>query len=85
MQKNISTMNLLDLPDCMLEQILECLSYDEIAKQRIVSSFGTINLKLKERRNRKNNNNNNGNCVRLSIGLPKIQYNMSEFAQFRIS
>lgn len=30
-------MNLLDLPDCMLEQVLEYLSYDEIAKQRIVS------------------------------------------------
>lgn len=30
-------MNLLDLPDCMLEQVLELLSYDEIAKQRIVS------------------------------------------------
>lgn len=37
MQKNIANMNLLDLPDCMLEQILEYLSYDEIAKQRIVS------------------------------------------------
>lgn len=30
-------MHLLDLPDCMLEQVLEFLSYDEIAKQRIVS------------------------------------------------
>lgn len=30
-------MHLLDLPDCMLEQVLEYLSYDEIAKQRIVS------------------------------------------------
>lgn len=30
-------MQLLDLPDCMLEQVLEFLSYDEIAKQRIVS------------------------------------------------
>ncbi|XP_031633282.1 F-box only protein 28 [Contarinia nasturtii] len=36
-------MNLLDLPDCMLEQVLECLSYDEIAKQRIVcQKFNTI-------------------------------------------
>lgn len=26
-----------DLPDCMIEQIFEYLSYDEIAKQRIVS------------------------------------------------
>lgn len=30
-------MLLLDLPDCMLEQVLEYLSHDEIAKQRIVS------------------------------------------------
>ncbi|XP_055323422.1 F-box only protein 28 [Sitodiplosis mosellana] len=36
-------MNLLDLPDCMLEQVLELLSYDEIAKQRIVcQKFNTI-------------------------------------------
>lgn len=31
-------MNILDLPDCMLEQVLDYFSYDEIAKQRIVSS-----------------------------------------------
>lgn len=30
-------MELLDLPDCMLEQILDFCNYDEIAKQRIVS------------------------------------------------
>lgn len=30
-------MHLLELPDCMLEQIFECLSYDEIAKKRLVS------------------------------------------------
>lgn len=30
-------MSLFDLPDCMLEQIFEYMSYDEIAKQRIVS------------------------------------------------
>uniref|UniRef100_A0A182JZ87 F-box domain-containing protein n=1 Tax=Anopheles christyi TaxID=43041 RepID=A0A182JZ87_9DIPT len=28
--------NFLDLPDCMIEQVLEYLSYDEIAKKRIV-------------------------------------------------
>uniref|UniRef100_A0A182SBX8 F-box domain-containing protein n=1 Tax=Anopheles maculatus TaxID=74869 RepID=A0A182SBX8_9DIPT len=28
--------NLLDLPDCMIEHVLEYLSYDEIAKKRIV-------------------------------------------------
>lgn len=32
-------MELLDLPDCMLEQVLEHLSYDEKSKQRIVSVF----------------------------------------------
>lgn len=43
LQKNITIMNLLDLPDCMLEQILEYLSFDEIAKQRIVcQKFNTI-------------------------------------------
>jgi len=31
-------MNLLDLPECMLEQIFEWLSYDEIAKKRLVST-----------------------------------------------
>ncbi|KAG4079845.1 hypothetical protein HA402_014976 [Bradysia odoriphaga] len=31
-------MNLLELPDCMLEQIFECLTYDEIAKKRLVST-----------------------------------------------
>uniref|UniRef100_A0A182INV5 Uncharacterized protein n=1 Tax=Anopheles atroparvus TaxID=41427 RepID=A0A182INV5_ANOAO len=31
-----SGMNLLDLPDCMIEEVLEYLSYDEIAKKRIV-------------------------------------------------
>lgn len=30
-------MNILDLPDCVLEIILSYLSYDDIAKQRIVS------------------------------------------------
>lgn len=34
-----SPMNLLDLPDCMLEQILECVPYDEIAKNRVVSAL----------------------------------------------
>uniref|UniRef100_A0A182NJZ3 F-box domain-containing protein n=1 Tax=Anopheles dirus TaxID=7168 RepID=A0A182NJZ3_9DIPT len=29
-------LNFLDLPDCMIEQVLEYLSYDEIAKKRIV-------------------------------------------------
>lgn len=29
-------MNLLDLPDCMIEQIFEYLSYDEIARKRLV-------------------------------------------------
>lgn len=32
-------MNILDLPDCMIEQIFEYLSYDEIARKRLVSSF----------------------------------------------
>lgn len=40
-------MNILDLPDCMLEQVLEILSYDEIAKQRIVSLY-TIHMIAKE-------------------------------------
>lgn len=31
------TMKLQDLPDCMLEQIFEHLSYDEISKKRLVS------------------------------------------------
>lgn len=31
-------MNLLDLPTCMLEQIFEYLSYDEVAKHRLVIS-----------------------------------------------
>lgn len=31
-------MDLLGLPDCMLEQIMEKLSYDEISKLRIVSA-----------------------------------------------
>ncbi|KAJ6642042.1 F-box only protein 28, partial [Pseudolycoriella hygida] len=31
-------MNILELPDIVLEQILEYLSYDEIAKTRLVSS-----------------------------------------------
>lgn len=35
-------MLLLDLPDCMLEQVLEHLTYDEIAKQRIVSLLFTF-------------------------------------------
>lgn len=30
-------MELFDLPDCMLEQIFKFLSYDEIARKRIVS------------------------------------------------
>ncbi|XP_055531174.1 F-box only protein 28 [Wyeomyia smithii] len=29
-------MNFLDLPDCMIEQVFEYLSYDEIAKKRII-------------------------------------------------
>lgn len=29
-------MNLLDLPDCMLEQIFEYLSYDHISQNRLV-------------------------------------------------
>ena len=32
-------MNILELPDCMLEQIFEYLDYDEIAKKRLVSFF----------------------------------------------
>lgn len=39
-------MNLLDLHECMLEQVLEYLSYDEIAKQRIVSHCFNYHLKL---------------------------------------
>ncbi|XP_040156007.1 uncharacterized protein LOC120896151 [Anopheles arabiensis] len=31
-----TSINFLDLPDCMIEQVLEYLSYDEIAKKRIV-------------------------------------------------
>lgn len=31
--------NMLDLPDDMLENILSCLSYDEIAKNRLVSKW----------------------------------------------
>lgn len=31
-------MNLLDLPTCMLEQIFENLSYDEVAKHRLVKT-----------------------------------------------
>lgn len=34
-----NTMKLQDLPDCMLEQIFEHLSYDEISKKRLVSSL----------------------------------------------
>uniref|UniRef100_A0A182PAZ9 F-box domain-containing protein n=1 Tax=Anopheles epiroticus TaxID=199890 RepID=A0A182PAZ9_9DIPT len=31
-----ASINFLDLPDCMIEQVLEYLSYDEIAKKRII-------------------------------------------------
>lgn len=36
---HLRKMNLLELPECMLEQIFECLSYDEIAKKRLVIMF----------------------------------------------
>ncbi|KFB50976.1 hypothetical protein ZHAS_00019019 [Anopheles sinensis] len=35
-QPSASGMNFLDLPDCMIEEVLEYLSYDEIAKKRII-------------------------------------------------
>lgn len=32
-----NAINLLDLPDCMLEEIFSYLTYDEIAKKRLVN------------------------------------------------
>lgn len=34
-------MNLLDLPDCMLEQIFEYLSYDQISQNRLVRNYSS--------------------------------------------
>lgn len=42
----IPKMQVFDLPDCMLEQILEHLPYDEIAKQRIVSIMIIDNFEI---------------------------------------
>lgn len=39
-------MDLLDLPDCMLEQIMEKLSYDEISKLRTVSARCIVSRSL---------------------------------------
>lgn len=30
-------MNLLEMPDCMLMEIFECLTYEEVSKSRLVS------------------------------------------------
>lgn len=37
-------MNLLDLPSCMLEQIFENLSYDEVAKHRLVIKIRLMSI-----------------------------------------
>lgn len=34
-----SKMNILDLPDCVLELVMSYLSYDDIAKSRPVSEY----------------------------------------------
>lgn len=38
-QNNIGAMNILQLPDCVLDCVMSYLSFDDIAKNRIVSKF----------------------------------------------
>lgn len=39
MNENNDNINLLDLPECVLDEVFSYLTYDEIAKKRLVDSI----------------------------------------------